>query len=294
MAIQKINQTLPSQKQKFSVVLQAPKMQELIANTLTDPARKGRFVASVSSAVANNPALQNCDAGTVICAALLGESLELSPSAQLGQFYMVPFNDTRNNRTTAQFILGYKGYIQLAIRSGQYKKINVCAIKEGELNYWNALEEEISVQLIDDDTVREKAKTIGYYAMFEYTNGFKKCLYWSKEKMEKHALDYSKGYASKKGYTFWEKDFDSMALKTMLRQLIGKWGVMSIQFQKAFEADERTLQNADNNEINVIDELPADEIDNNATGIKETSVSANSDEEAVVYDAQVNEEGDPL
>ena len=94
---------------------------------------------------------------------------------------------------------GDKGYIQLALRSGQYKKLNVLSIKEGELLSWDPLNEEIEVKLIEDDTVREKAATIGYYAMFEYTNGFRKCLYWSREKMEAHALRYSKGYSVKKG-----------------------------------------------------------------------------------------------
>lgn len=130
-----------------------------------------------------------------------------------------------------------KGYIQLAIRSGQYKRLNVVDIKEGELIKYDPLNEEIEVNLIPDERKREQAKTIGYYAMFELVNGFKKSIYWSKEKMESHALKYSKGYASKKGYTFWEKDFDGMAYKTMLRQLISKWGIMSVELQKAFVSD---------------------------------------------------------
>ena len=139
----------------------------------------------------------------------------------------MPFEDRKANRKVATFILGYKGYIQLAIRSGQYKRLNVLAIKRGELVRYNPLYEEIEVNLISDELVREAAETIGYYAMFEYNNGFKKALYWSRQKMEQHALRYSKGYAAKKGYTFWEKDFDGMAYKTMLRQLISKWGIMS-------------------------------------------------------------------
>lgn len=130
-----------------------------------------------------------------------------------------------------------KGYLQLAIRSGQYKKINVLDVKEGELVSFNPLTEEIEVQLIDDEEERENSKTIGYYAMFELVNGFQKAIYWSKPKMERHALKYSKGYQAKKGYTFWEKDFDGMAFKTMLRQLISKWGIMSIELQKAYEKD---------------------------------------------------------
>lgn len=195
-----------------------------------------KFISAVVSAVNNNPALQECSNQSILSAALLGQSLNLSPSPQLGQYYMVPFND-KNKGKVAQFQLGYKGYIQLAIRSGQYKKLNVLAIKEGELIRFDALNEEIEVKLIDDEEAREQAETVGYYAMFEYTNGFKKAMYWSKKKMEAHALKYSKGYAAKKGFTFWEKDFDGMAFKTMLRQLISKWGIMSIEMQMAMDGD---------------------------------------------------------
>lgn len=195
------------------------------------------FVSSIISAVQVNPALQECTNPSILSAALLGESLKLSPSPQLGQYYMVPFNNNKKGYKEAQFQLGYKGYIQLAIRSGQYKKLNVLAIKEGELVRFDPLNEEIEVNLIDDEEAREETETIGYYAMFEYTNGFKKAMYWSKKKMEAHALKYSKGYQAKKGYTFWEKDFDAMAYKTMLRQLISKWGIMSIDMLSAMDAD---------------------------------------------------------
>ena len=195
-----------------------------------------RFISSVVSAVNNNPALQECTNQSILSAALLGESLNLSPSPQLGQYYMVPFNDKNKGKVT-QFQLGYKGYIQLAIRSGQYKKLNVLGIKEGELIRFDPMNEEIEVKLIEDEEAREQAPTIGYYAMFEYTNGFRKAMYWSRRKMEAHALKYSKGYQAKKGYTFWEKDFDGMAYKTMLRQLISKWGIMSIDMVSAMDAD---------------------------------------------------------
>lgn len=204
-----------------------------------------RFISSIVSAVQTNPALQECTNQSILSAALLGESLNLSPSPQLGQFYMVPFKD-RERGTVAQFQLGYKGYIQLAIRSGQYKKLNVLPIKEGELISYNPLDEEIEVQLIEDEETREQAPTIGYYAMFEYTNGFRKTLYWSKQKMQNHAKKYSQGYAAdlRKGtaWTFWSKDFDGMAMKTMLRQLISKWGVMSIDMVTAMEADSAVIK----------------------------------------------------
>lgn len=200
-----------------------------------------RFISSIISAVNANASLQECTNASILSAALLGESLNLSPSPQLGQYYMVPFKNNNAGVKVAQFQLGYKGYIQLAIRSGQYKKLNVLAIKEGELINFNPLDEEIEVKLIADETEREKAKTIGYYAMFEYTNGFKKAMYWSREKMKAHAIKYSQGYAAdvKKGtkWTFWSKDFDGMAYKTMLRQLISKWGIMSIEMQTALDSD---------------------------------------------------------
>ena len=199
-----------------------------------------RFITAIVSAVNTNPALQQCTNSSILSGALLGESLKLSPSPQLGHYYLVPYND-KNKGMVAQFQLGYKGYIQLAIRSGQYKKLNVVPIKEGELIKYDPLNEEIEVRLIEDEEVREQTPTAGYFATFEYINGFRKTLYWSKQKMESHALRYSQGYKSDKRnntqYTFWSKDFDGMACKTMLRQLISKWGIMGIEFQKAYESD---------------------------------------------------------
>lgn len=244
-------------KPKFSVAIQTEQYQRLINNTLGDPNRARRFIASISSAVATNKDLQECDAGTILSGALLGEALNLSPSPQLGQYYLVPFKD-KNKGKVATFILGYKGYIQLAIRSGYYKKINVIELKEGELKKFDLMTEEIEVDLITDDEKRENAKTVGYYAMFEYLNGFKKAIYWSKDKMIAHADKYSPAF-TKKGYelllagkvkqedmwkysSHWYKNFDDMAKKTMLRQLISKWGVMSIEMREAFEKDETIIR----------------------------------------------------
>ena len=220
----------------FTSFMTSGTVKNKINEIIGDEKRGVKFVSSIVSAVNSNPMLKECDNASILSGALLGESLNLSPSPQLGQYYLVPFNDKERGKV-ATFQMGYKGYVQLAIRSGQYKKLNVLAIKEGELVKYDPLNEEIEVNLIEDEEEREKAPTIGYYAMFEYTNGFRKTLYWSKKKMEAHALQYSKGYQAKKGYTFWEKDFDGMAYKTMLRQLISKWGIMSIDLQNAYEGD---------------------------------------------------------
>jgi len=241
--------------------------------------RGHRFITAIVSAVNNNSALAECTNDSIYSGALLGESLNLSPSPQLGHYYLVPFKDKEKGKV-AQFQLGYKGYLQLAIRSGYYKKINVLDIKEGELIKYNPLDEEIEVNLIEDEEKREEAKTVGYYAMFEYTNGFKKTLYWSKNKMIKHAKKYSKGYVAdlEKGtkYTFWSKDFDGMAFKTMLRQLISKWGIMSIEMQNAFEKDMAVINE---------DGTP-DFVDNATINIEEPIIEQN-DEIKSVQEAEI-------
>ena len=240
MAKNEIQTTNQNQKVTFSAYITSTGIKNKINQLVGDEASGKRFISSIVSAVSTNPSLAECDNASIVSGALLGEALKLSPSPQLGNYYLVPFNDKEKGKV-ATFQLGYKGYIQLAIRSGQYKKLNVLAIKEGELIKYDPLNEEIEVQLIEDETKREKAKTIGYYAMFEYVNGFRKTLYWSKEKMEAHAKQYSQSYRADKekktSYTFWSKDFDGMAYKTMLRQLISKWGIMSIDMQTAYEAD---------------------------------------------------------
>lgn len=245
-----------NQKQTFSAFLATDAMKRKV-NEIVGGEKGQQFVTSIISAVSTNPQLAECDNASIVSAALLGQALNLSPSPQLGQFYLVPFNDNKRGCKVAQFQIGYKGYIQLAIRSGQYKKLNVLAIKEGELIKYDPLDEDIEVKLIENEEEREKAETIGYYAMFEYLNGFRKTIYWSKQRMEAHALKYSMGYRAKKGYTFWEKDFDGMAYKTMLRQLISKWGIMSIDLtmQKALESDMAVINDngtydyVDNNEM---------------------------------------------
>ena len=253
------------QKMPFSVAVNTPSMQKLIANALHDPARCARFTASIVSAVSVNQALQNCDRNTVISGALLGESLNLSPSPQLGQYYLVPFNNKKKGIQDAQFVLGYKGYVQLALRSGQYTSINVDIVKQGEYKGRDPMTGDPRFQFIEDDDEWERLPVIGYMASFEYLNGFRKVLYWSKEKMMNHADRYSAAF-SRKAYenliagnilqgemwkysSFWYKDFDSMAKKTMLRQLISKWGIMSVDMQVAYESDSRVIDETESGQL---------------------------------------------
>ena len=243
------NAVQAARKTQFQAIIKDSKVQANLTGTLGDAARTKTFTSSLISAVSTNPALQECEGMSIISAALLGESLNLSPSPQLGHYYMVPFKDNKAGISKATFVLGWKGYYQLALRSGQYRNIDAVAIKEGELDEYDPITGEIKIHAISDPMERENAKTIGYYAWFELINGFKKSMYWPKEKMEAHALKYSKGYAAKKGYTFWEKDFDAMALKTMYRQLISKYGIMSLEMQKAYVND-MTVQTSTDPEQN--------------------------------------------
>ena len=260
-------------KPKFSVAITTSGFQRTINNTLGDPKRAQRFISSITSAVAVTPALQECEASSILAGALLGESLNLQPSPQLGQYYLVPFKmkekrDRQGNIispacTKAQFVLGYKGYIQLALRTGQYKKLNVIEIKEGELQQFDYLNEEIECVMITDFEERENAETVGYYAMFEYMNGFRKAMYWTKDQMMRHADKFSPAFSAEaykrlqngeipdkdlwKYSSFWYKNFDDMAKKTMLRQIIGKWGIMSAELVAAIEHDNKFMQSQGSN-----------------------------------------------
>lgn len=263
-----------AKKMPFSTAIMTKGYNNMIARSIRDPKDVKRFVAAITSAVAVNPALQECDPATVLSGALLGNSLGLSPSPQLGQYYLVPYWNKKKECNDAQFQLGYKGYVQLALRSGYYKHLNVIAVKAGEMVRFDPLTEEVDFRMIEDEEEREKAATVGYLATFEYLNGFRKTIYWSKEKMLAHADKYSPAFSKdaqtvrgKGGNTyrkvsfadyeagnypkqdewmyssFWYKNFDAMAFKTMLRQLISKWGIMSIELQTAFEQD--TVVNED-------------------------------------------------
>lgn len=215
------------------------------------------FITSITSAVNNNPALAECDSQSIISAALLGQSLHLKPSPQLGYFYMVPFNNKKKGCKEAQFQIGYKGYLQLAIRTGEYVDIDAIEIREGEYKGRNRLTGKPEFEFVDDDAIRENLPVVGYMAYFEMKNGYIKRLYWSKEKMIKHADEFSQAFSIQKYRelqegkipqnelwkysSFWYKNFDEMAKKTMLRQLLSKHALLSTEMQKAVEADQAVI-----------------------------------------------------
>lgn len=273
---------------KFSVALQTDGYKKLINNTLGDPERAKRFVASISSAVSTNPALQECEAGSILSGALVGEALNLSPSPVLGQFYLLPFKNSKKGTTEAQFVLGAKGYVQLAIRSGQYKDIDYIEVREGEYKGRNKMNGKQEFEFIEDEEERLSKPIIGYMAYFELMNGFYKQIYWSKEKMMQHADKYSKAFNESdykkliagqipekdmwKFSSYWYKDFDGMAYKTLLRQLISKFGIMSIDMQEAYSKDMAVIkENGDydyvdnplenNEETTIIEEVKSEQVE---------------------------------
>ncbi|MCL2751079.1 MAG: recombinase RecT [Coriobacteriia bacterium] len=202
--------------------------------------RAPQFVSSVVSMVNADANLQKAFTAapiTVIQAALKAATYDLPIDPGLGYAYIVPFNNSiklangqYEKRMEASFILGYKGMIQLAQRTGAYSKINVIDVREGELISYDRLTEEIKLQFIEDEDDRDKYPIIGWVGFFRLINGMEKTVYMSRKQIEKHEAKHRKGQYMGKG---WRDDFDGMAAKTVLRRLIGKWGLMSIDYQTA-------------------------------------------------------------
>ena len=219
-----------------------------------------RFISSVVSAVQTNPELAACTNASILSAALLGQSLNLPQSPQIGMFYLVPYENTKKGTKEATFQISYRGMLQLAMRSGQYKSINVTDIREGELVSYNPVYDAFEFNPETDFSKRLELPVIGYYARFELVNGYVKELYWPKERMEKHAITYSKSYRKdldkKTKYSFWSMNYEDMAKKTMLRQLISKWGIMSVEMERGYILDQAVVR--EDGSPDYIDNTPDD------------------------------------
>lgn len=202
--------------------------------------RSPQFISSIVSLVNSDVNLQkafNEAPMTIIQAALKAATYDLPIDPNLGYAYIMPFNNSIKNadgsftkRMEATFILGYKGMHQMALRTGVYKVINVLDVREGELKKYNRLTEEIEFDFIEDDEEREKTPIIGYAGYYKLINGTEKTIFMTKKQIEAHERKYRKGQHMGKG---WRDDFDAMALKTVYRKLIGKWGLMSIDYRTA-------------------------------------------------------------
>lgn len=231
----------------FSVAIKSDTYKNLINDTLGDVATAKRFIAEISTVVAQNSALQTCEAPTVLSSGLLAQTLNLPLAPTLGFAYIIPYGNK------ATFQLGWKGLVQLAIRSGQYKRIGVRPVHEGEY---------IGQDEFGDDKFKfsheyDDKPTVGFYAYFMLVNGFKKSIYWTVAQCEAHAKKYSAEYRSK-GTGKWKDQKEEMCLKTVLKQLISKWGIMSTDLQTAVQADQAVV-NGDGT-YDYVDNQPDEEV----------------------------------
>ena len=227
--------------QLMTAVLDGEKMRSRFDELLGK--RAPQFVSSVVSLVNASPALQEAfyDAPmTVIQSALKAATFDLPIDQNLGYAYIVPFKNNKKNadgtwtkKSEASFILGWKGMHQLALRTGAYKTINVVDIRQGELKSYNRLTEEVDIEFEEDEEKRESLPVIGYVGYYKLVNGAEKTIYMTVKQIENHEKKFRKGDYMGKG---WKDDWDAMARKTVYRRLIGKWGVMSIDYQSHGEA----------------------------------------------------------
>lgn len=195
--------------------------------------RSPQFISSIVSLMNADSALMDAfhDAPvTIIQSALQAASFDLPINPALGYAYIVPFRNSKRNRMEASFIMGYKGMLQLALRTGVYKRINVVDVRAGELKSYDRLREDIELEFIEDEDEREKAPIIGYVGYFQMVNGMEKTIYMTVKQLEAHEKKFRHGNYMSRG---WKENPDAMMRKTVLRKLIGKWGLMSVTYQSA-------------------------------------------------------------
>ena len=233
--------------QKFNAMLENTRTQEYLTNVLGE--KKQTFVSNMVALVSSNKALSECDPSTIMFSCLKATALGLAIDPSLGLAWVLPYRDNKNNTTVATFQLGAKAYTQLALRTAQYKKINVRDVRDGEIVGEDFVSGEMQFKKLEKD--REKAPVIGYVAMFELINGFSKQLYMSNEEIDAHAKRFSQTY--RKGYGLWaDKDMrPKMAEKTVLKLLLSKWGVLSVEMEQAIKSDSAVL--GENNSVRYVD-----------------------------------------
>ena len=220
----------------FRKEMDSKMVQDLLSTTMKDNASS--FSASLIDIYTNESSLQECAPNLVINEALKAASLKLPISKGLGFAYIIAY------KGKPQFQIGYRGYLQLAIRSGLYDTINADVVYEGELTSSDKLRGTFKF-----DGQRKSDKVIGYFAHIELKNGFSKTLFMTKEQVTAHAKKYSKTFSS--DYSPWKTDFDAMGIKTVLKNLVNHYGTLSVEMQSAFESevDEEITANANTQDI---------------------------------------------
>ena len=252
--------------------LAMPEVRENITNVLGKD-HVDSFVADVVACVQNNETLAKCTNKSIFSAALLSKSINLPLTPQLGYAYLVPFDNKHqvNGKTEyvkeAVFQMGWKGYVQLALRSNNFRKLIATDVRKGEISGYNPFEDQYDVKPLDfekrnakDDKGNYLIPIIGYYAKLEMVSGFVKEMYMSAEDMLEYAKKYSKAYRNDlnkhTSYSFWSTKFEDMARKTMLRQLLGKYGLLTVELEKAYTHD-MAIEREDG-QLDYVDNKPDD------------------------------------
>ena len=225
---------------RFNACIASEQTQQYLQQVLHE--RKSSFVNNITALVSNSANLQECVPMSLVYAGLKATALDLPLDPNLGFAYVIPFKNNKKGVTEAQFQIGYKGFIQLAIRSGQFLLINVTDIREGELKGEDILTGEMSFSRVPD---RESKPVVGYAAFFRLTNGFSKTMYMTVGEVKAHAGRYSQTYSSKNEYirkaSKWATDFDAMAKKTVLKLLLSKYAPLSVEMQNAIQNDQAVI-----------------------------------------------------
>lgn len=264
------NQAVDPSELGLKDLMNTPRMKNKFKEVLKE--KSDGFMVSVLNLVNNDSYLSSVDPMSIVTSAMVAASLDLPVDKNLGYAWIIPY------KGKAQFQLGYKGYIQLAQRSGQYQSLNVIEVYEGELRGWNRLTEQFEF----DPEGRLSDKVIGYVGYFELLNGFKKTVYWTKQEIELHKRKFSKSDFG------WKKDFDAMAKKTVLRNMLSKWGILSVEMQKATVTDENVVKDINENgdilsDTNVEEDTPerkeAEKVEDVSSAFDEYEETANIDEQ---------------
>lgn len=258
-----------------------------------------QFMASITNVVAGSPQLKQCDANSIMAAAFVAASFDLPIDSNLGFAALVPYKKSMKDPATgqwikkdiAQFQMMYKGFVQLAIRTGQYEKMNCSEVYEDELDSYNPITGECSfVTDFSNTTQRENGeadKVVGYYGWFRLNSGFTKELYMTRNEVMNHARKYSQSYRYdveyNKSSSRWSTDFDAMGKKTVIKLLLSKWGILSVEMQRAIADDQKTFDD------NGVEEYGDNQPDAPVNVFAETEQADASSEIAAAYECDPKE-----
>lgn len=216
--------------------------------------RAPQFITSVLQIAASNDMLSKADPMSIYNAAAVAATLDLPLNNNLGFAYIVPYNERQKDgsfKVVAQFQLGYKGFKQLALRTGQFETINATDVREGELKHHDRLSGQIEFEWIKDETERNAKPIIGYVSYFKLSNGYSQTLYMTIEKVKQHGAKYSKTFANPNGR--WSIDFDGMAQKTVVKLNLSKNAPLSIEMQKAIVTDQAVIKDHETEDVAYVD-----------------------------------------